>query len=311
MLFCGSWRVAEAVAGAPFLTSLPQPFRIGPYEKWWDEHIHPDDRRRVLTKLEALFAGSGSNWLEEYRFLLNDGTYAHISDRGYIERDEAGAPLRMIGAMSDITSRKEAEIERQALLEIMQGLANTKDIHELLMLAHRSIGKVIYAENFFVVLYQETSGLFEEIYSVDQHDEPAPPSKLENSITSYVFRSGKPLLLTQALFDELAAQGEVTLIGTDSPSWLGVPLKTSGRTIGVIAVQDYENENRYSEHDKDLLSSIAVQVALAIERKQAEEALRESDAEAPRRRQAAVAGGTWDARAEWVSDLIEKVLDQR
>lgn len=42
-----------------------------------------------------------------------------------------------------------------------------------------------------------------------------------------------------------------------------------------------------------------------------EDALRENDPEASRKRQAAVAGGTWDARAEWVSELIEKVLEQR
>ncbi|HEX6034978.1 MAG TPA: PAS domain S-box protein, partial [Anaerolineales bacterium] len=105
---------------------------IGLDEKWWDHHLHPDDRSHVHAKLEALISGHDSIWLEEYRFRLKDGSYAHISDRGYLERDQTGTPTRMIGAMSDITSRKEAEIERQALLEIMQGFANTKDLQELL-----------------------------------------------------------------------------------------------------------------------------------------------------------------------------------
>jgi PAS domain S-box-containing protein len=185
--------------------------------------------------------------------------------------------LRIIVTTRDITERKQTETERQALMEIMQGLANTKDLQELLKLIHGAVAKVVYAENFFVILYQPGSGLFEEIYSVDQYDPPAPPARLENSITSYVFRSGEPLLLTQNLFEELATRGEVSLVGTDSASWLGVPLKTSGRTIGVMAVQDYENDNRYLEHDKDFLASIAAQAALAIEHKQAEEALRESE----------------------------------
>jgi PAS domain S-box-containing protein len=47
--------------------------------------------------------------LEEYRFLLKDGSYAYISDHAYVERDAEGEPLRMIGAMSDITERKRAE----------------------------------------------------------------------------------------------------------------------------------------------------------------------------------------------------------
>jgi PAS domain S-box-containing protein len=253
------------------------PEEIGPEEKWWDDHIHPDDRIRVLEKLNALIAGDESLWQEEYRFLLNDGSYAYISDRAYIERDENGDPIRMIGAMSDITSRKEAEVERQALLEIMQGLTNTTDLQELLELIHYSIAKVIYARNFFAILYDEQNRSFEEIYSVDQYDAPAPPSKLEKSITSYVFRSSEPLLLTQERFDELVEQGEVELVGTNSASWLGVPLKTSGGTIGVIAVQDYEISNRYSERDKEFLVSIASQIALAINRRQAAEIIRESE----------------------------------
>jgi PAS domain S-box-containing protein len=159
----------------------------------------------------------------------------------------------------------------------MQGLAQTTDLQEFLERIHISVAKVIYAENFFVILYQEDTGLFEEIYFVDQHDPPAPPSKLEMSITSYVFRSGKSILMTQALFDELVEQGEVRLVGTNSESWLGVPLKTPNGIIGVIGVQDYENPDRYSEREKDLLASIGSQVAIAIERKRREETLYDSE----------------------------------
>ncbi|MDQ2692615.1 MAG: PAS domain S-box protein [Chloroflexota bacterium] len=250
---------------------------IAPYATWWDERLHLEDRERVVTNLGNLVAGDESIWMDEYRFLRKDGSYAYISDRGYVERDADGKALRMIGAMSDITERKQAEVERQALFEIMQGLAQTNDLAELLKLIHQSIARVVYAENFFVVLQQPHTGLFEEIYSVDQYDVPEPPSRLEKSITSYVFRSGEPLLLTQARFEELVTQGEVQLVGTNSKSWLGVPLKTSGRTIGVMAVQDYERERRYSERDRDFLASIAAQVALVIQRKQAEETLRERE----------------------------------
>lgn len=193
--------------------------------------------------------------------------------------DTAGPGDLLIGVGHDITERKQAEIERQTLLEIMQGIASTKDLQELLKLVHHSIARVIYAENFFVALYQPNSGLFEEIYFVDRYDDtPTPPAKLEKSITSYIFRSGQPLLLTQTRFNELIRQGEVELVGANFESWLGAPLKTSGKTIGVIAVQDYERPNRYSERDRDFLESIATQVALAIERKQAEDAVHKSEA---------------------------------
>src|SRR4030095_9483615 len=153
----------------------------------------------------------------------------------------------------DTTELKREGAERQVLQEIMQGLSASNDLQEFLKLVHVSIAKVIYAENFFIVFYNKDTNLFEEVYSVDKYDPPSPPSKLEKSISAYVFRTGEPLLLTQNRFDELAAKGEVQLIGTNSPSWLGIPLKKASETMGVMVVQDYEHYDRYSEHDKDFL----------------------------------------------------------
>jgi diguanylate cyclase (GGDEF)-like protein/PAS domain S-box-containing protein len=180
------------------------------------------------------------------------------------------------------TEPKRGEAERQILLEIMQGLSSSNNLPEFLTLVHVSIAKVIYAENFFIVFYNKDTNLFEEVYSVDQYDPPAPPSKLGKSVSAYVFRTGQPLLLTQDRFNQLATKGEVQLIGTRSPSWLGIPLKNANETIGVMVVQDYEWSNRYSEHDKDFLASIAGQVAMAIERKQVEAALHRSVEESKR-----------------------------
>ena len=183
----------------------------------------------------------------------------------------AGRQEAVYAIYRDISEPKRADTERQALLEVMQGLVAAENLHDFLSKVHKSISKVIFAENFFVTLYDIDTSMFEEVYSVDKFDPPAPPSKLEKSISGYVFRTGQPLLLTQARFDELAALGEMKLVGTNSPSWLGVPLKTSRETIGVMVVQDYDKENRYTGRELDFLVSIAGQVALVVERKRAEE----------------------------------------
>ncbi len=87
------------------------PEEIGPNAIWWDEHIHPEDRERVTSKLNTLTArvGGESVWSDEYRFLLKNGSYAYINDHAYIERDPTGKTIRMIGAMSNITERMKAE----------------------------------------------------------------------------------------------------------------------------------------------------------------------------------------------------------
>lgn len=179
----------------------------------------------------------------------------------------------------DITARKGAEKKRLVLQEIMRGLATAANVQDYLDLVHRAIAKVIFAENFFVILKDEKTGLFEEIYSIDKFDPPSPPSLLEKSISSYVFRTGSPLLLTKDRFKDLVTLGEVELVGTDCASWLGVPLITAGKTIGVMTVQDYDNPDLYSESDKEFMASIAGQVAQIVERKQVQEKLSESEAE--------------------------------
>jgi PAS domain S-box-containing protein len=213
----------------------------------------------------------------QQRNYRKDGSIIWTSTSARAVRDANGAIVCFEGFVQNITERKQSDSERQVLLEIVQGVADTNDVQELLKLIHHSVARAIYAENFFVVLYDSTSGLFEEIYCVDQYDPPGSPSTLEHSITAYVFRTGEPLLLTRERFAEMVARGEVQLIGTNSKSWLGIPLKTSGRTIGVMVLQDYETDNRYSQRDKDFMESIAAQIALVIERKQAEEALRENE----------------------------------
>jgi PAS domain S-box-containing protein len=75
----------------------------------WTSHLHPDDRERVLSGVHAMIEGGGQFWSDEYRFQRGDGMYATVLDRGYVVRDSAGKPVRMIGAMMDITERKDAE----------------------------------------------------------------------------------------------------------------------------------------------------------------------------------------------------------
>lgn len=75
---------------------------------WWREHIHPEDRPRVVRGIQQLLAGEGSLWWDEYRFLRSDGSYTYILDRGVVLRQAAGQPARMLGAMIDLTLRQQA-----------------------------------------------------------------------------------------------------------------------------------------------------------------------------------------------------------
>ena len=79
---------------------------------WWVERIHPDDQERVHDSFFAVVSNPERDvWHDEYRFRKADDAYAAVMDRGYVMRDAQGQAIRMIGAMQDITERKQAEAE--------------------------------------------------------------------------------------------------------------------------------------------------------------------------------------------------------
>lgn len=91
-----------------------------PTLKSWLEHIHPEDRDRVIKSVHALLGfGNETNWLAEYRYEKVDGKFAAVIDRGVIIRDEEGKAIRMVGAMNDISERKNFE---QQLLKLNESL---------------------------------------------------------------------------------------------------------------------------------------------------------------------------------------------
>jgi PAS domain S-box-containing protein len=77
--------------------------------EWWLGLIHPEDRARIADSYQAAIASGGQFWADEYRILHGNGGYLFVRDRACIVRDEAGRPLRVTGAMSDITDLKRAE----------------------------------------------------------------------------------------------------------------------------------------------------------------------------------------------------------
>jgi len=87
------------------------PEQVGPDITWWYNAIHPDDRERVKTDIHGAVERGAESWSAEYRYRRTDGSYAHVFDRGYVLHDPDGRPIRMIGAMMDITQRLELEDE--------------------------------------------------------------------------------------------------------------------------------------------------------------------------------------------------------
>ena len=95
----------------------------------WDKRIHPDDRDSVYADLNAHLTGKSPYYQNEHRLQCKDGSYKWILDRGkIISWTDDGKPLRVVGTHSDITERKETELENQRLLEELQEALNNVQI---------------------------------------------------------------------------------------------------------------------------------------------------------------------------------------
>ncbi len=93
---------------------------IEPSRGWWIDHVHPDDRARIDASIHAVIDHDGTDWSDDYRFRCDDGSYADVRDRGFVLRDDGGRPIRLIGAMLDLSEHKGVE---RALRTEATGLA--------------------------------------------------------------------------------------------------------------------------------------------------------------------------------------------
>jgi PAS domain S-box-containing protein len=116
-------RGAMVWAGAtrPFFGRPPEAITSengDPYRTWADR-VHPDDLDATERAARAAIEGGAESWEHEYRFRRADDSYAPILERAFIARDHAGRALRIVGAMRDVTTRREVERATTRLASIM------------------------------------------------------------------------------------------------------------------------------------------------------------------------------------------------
>ncbi|ULA68670.1 MAG: PAS domain S-box protein [Nitrospira sp.] len=96
----------------------------------WADQIHPEDRPAIIESLTHMLQSDQHLWTAEYRFRRNDGTYAYVIDHGYVLRDHAGKPHRMIGAKTDITERRQGETMHAVQLAVGLALEESVSLSE-------------------------------------------------------------------------------------------------------------------------------------------------------------------------------------
>ena len=186
----------------------------------------------------------------------------------------------------------EADLERprrvqSALYRIAETASAAQDMQSFYAEIHRIVGELMYAENFYIVLYDEERQMLNWPFAVDETDDSFPgPSIWEpmgtgdaGGITAYLLRKGTPMLLSRADWQELIDRGEIELVGSPGVDWLGAPLRADGRIVGAIVVQSYRDDVHHTEQDKDILTFVANHIGAALSRARAIEETRQRNAE--------------------------------
>ncbi|MDO8752909.1 MAG: PAS domain S-box protein, partial [Anaerolineales bacterium] len=243
------------------------------------EWVHPDDLPIALESFASRREIPGpAPAVIEVRSLHKNGSWRTVDVLGTNLLTEP-AVRGIVLNIRDITERKQAEKLQDAVYKIAQSADRAESLDAFYPAMHTIIQEVMVANNFYIAIYDEEHDLLNFPYFVDEVDTPTPPQKPGKGLTEYVLHTGKSLLCDAALYEELEQRGEIELVGVQSPIWLGVPLIIQGRTIGVMAVQDYKDARTFGEREQRILEYVSSQVATAIYRKQAETQIAASEAE--------------------------------
>ncbi|MDW2982668.1 EAL domain-containing protein [Rhodanobacter sp. KK11] len=191
----------------------------------------------------------------------------------------AGIRLRQLAETSRlyeaISRLALAERLQRALYAIAEQAGAEHDMPEMMRSLHAIVGSLMYAENFYIVLYDAATDTVRFPYYVDIADtDPPPPDQslplhdMLHSLTWNLLQEGRPLM---GSFEELKQQfgDRFVPIGPSCEHWLGAPLLRAGRVVGGIVMQSYRADTHYSRHDLELLNYVAQHVQTALERREA------------------------------------------
>ncbi|QQS38119.1 MAG: PAS domain S-box protein [Ignavibacteriales bacterium] len=240
--------------------------------KRWREFIP----KRFYEDLSKLLTDVFSEEIEpidkiEIPVIKKNGDEKIIKWHNTVLRDEKGKILFNVSSGLDVTLQKRESLIQKVISQILEASNQEGQLEDFLKFIHNSVKELMTAENFYIALFDKEKNMISFPYFIDKYDKDNPPAPFGKGLTEYVLKTGKSALIDKKTDDELCAKGEIELVGTQSPIWLGIPLKTQTATIGVLVVQDYENPNTYGVREKEILEVISYPISRALERKRVEQ----------------------------------------
>ncbi|MBU0641147.1 MAG: PAS domain S-box protein [Planctomycetes bacterium] len=242
---------------------------------WWRERIHPADRARIEQELRDAFADRDAHWAAEFRFLLGDGEYADVIDRGFIVRGPEGQPIRMIGAMTDMTKRKQAQDALRLQRDLGLALSSTSDLRQATEHVLDAVLRIEGVDCGGVCLVDELSGVHQLIAQRGLSAAFAERvSRLgADSDQARLLAGGEPVYGTYA---DLFPTTDETLRQEGLRGLALIPVFHADRIVATLNAASH-TQSQIPAHARETLEMIAAQIGDVIARIQTTVALRASE----------------------------------
>lgn len=188
--------------------------------------------------------------------------------------------VKTIAQLLDITEKEKKQNLQSVILKISQAVNEVSNLHEFLATVRNELSTVLDTSNFYVALYDKNSDTYTFPYHADEYDsiDEITQIELKDSLTDYVRRKNKAILVDSAVQADLEEAGEIIgIVGESCPVWIGAPLVVENEVVGAICLQNYHNADTYNSSDLELLKIISENVSSAIWKKQLFDKLSESE----------------------------------
>lgn len=204
--------------------------------------------------------------------------------KGYLLLEKKdGAPFIYQCIFNDITEEVRSEKVKSLYFNISNQIAESTDLQTVYKNIHEELKEVIACENLYIALYNPNDEAdeihFPYFLDKDTSFKSGLTRPVSNGITEYAIKFGEPLSLTKPELLKLNKDREIDILGELPQHWLGAPLNTPNKVIGVIAIQSYVEGYRYTEADLKILDFASSQIAMAIEMAQTREELQNQTAQ--------------------------------
>lgn len=171
--------------------------------------------------------------------------------------------------VQDLSSQRQAERVQSQLIDLSEAINSTSEMYDLISLMRDRLAALFDTRNFYVALYNPEKKEYSFPFFENENEHRPSDGEQHQTVTDYVRRTGKPLLVDAPMFDYLQKRGEIVLRGKPSAVWMGVPLTTTQEVIGVVGLQHYSDPYAYTESDLEVLEFVTRAVTSTLERRSA------------------------------------------